>query len=529
VILLLLLALAPGVARGAELPHVAWLLDVWDVVAAEAELAEIEAAGELPPEGIYLKARLRFFQGEYEEATSLLEGVSPGNVPKVTLDRLRHAVAAVRDVTRGFVEVETPDGHFRIRHPPGPDAVLVPMLVDALPRIRQRLGKRIGVLPDHPVLIEIYPGVEDLARVTGLTDANMKDSGTIAIAKYCRLMVTSPRALLRGYDWRQTLAHEYLHLLISKRARSEVPIWLHEGIARYHEHFWSSDAAPGLKPHEETLLAAALRDGELVSFEEMSPSMALLPTQRHTMLAFSEVQTTIAFLLERSGADAVSRLLGVLGSGRSRKLDDALREVAGLSVAGFERQWRRWLKRQGLRIRKDVAPTFRRFRLSARPEDAEELDAMEKGVRDHVLLGDLLRGRNRHRAGLEEYRRAERSAGGLTRSLVRCRQASAHLALDEAEAAISVVEELPELQPGVMMAYVLLGKAHLRLGRHGEARRWLEEAVGYNPFDAAVQTALLKACQEAKDEPCAARTANALKVLRGPARPLPLQETREGP
>jgi len=520
--LLLLVLLAPATARGASLEQVARLLDGWDVTGAEAALAEIEAAGELPPKGVFLKARLRVFQGENQEAWNLLDGLSIDGGPEDEVERLRLAVKAVLETTRGWVETETPDGHFRIRHPRGPDAVLVPMLAEALTGIRTRLGERLGVIPDHPVLVEVYPSVIDLAFVTGLTEANMTDSGTIAIAKYCRLMITSPRALLRGYDFLQTLAHEYLHLLINKRSQGRVPIWLHEGLARYFEHFWDRDGVPKLKPTEESLLAAALRDGELVPFEAMSPSMALLPSQRHTMLAFAEVQTSIAFLLDRFGADAASRLLELLGSGRAKDLDDALRRVTRQDAAGFERQWRRWLKRQGLRIHEGVAPTFRRFRLSARAEDAEELDAMEKGVRDHVMLGDLLRGRSRHRAGLEEYRRAEKKAGGLARSLVRCRQATAHLSLEEPEAAIRAVADLPELQPGVMMAYVLLGKAHLRLERWEGARRWLQEAVRYNPFDPEVQDALRRACHELKDEPCAGRAAAALAILtRAGPRPEP--------
>jgi len=480
------------------------------VSAAEARLAGIEAQGELGPAGQFVKARLRFFQGEYAEALALLEEV-PADPAR---DELESAVRAVAEETRGFVEVPMEGGHFRVRHEPGPDAVLVPMLADALPRIRERLGKRLGVVPDHTIVIEVYPTTASLARVTGLTEKNMEDSGTIAIAKWSRLMITTPRALVRGYRWKQTLAHEYLHLLITKRSRNRVPIWLHEGLSRYHEGFWDTDEAPRLRPAAESLVAAALKAGELISFEEMSPSMALLPTQRHTMLAFAEVQTAIAYLLERSGADAVARLLGALRDAAEPDLDAALKAVTGKTVAGFERDWRRWLKRRGYRVRKDVSPAFRRFKRSARPDDVEELDGLEKSIRDHILLGDLLRGRKRPKAGLAEYERAESRGGGRQRAFVRCRQASALLELDQPDAAIEAVRELPELQPGVMMSYVLLGKAHLRKGDNEEAVRWLRLALDHNPFDAMLHTSLLVACVALEDRRCVDRSKAALVALK---------------
>ena len=46
-------------------------------------------------------------------------------------------------------------------------------------------------------------------------------------------MAVTPRALLRGYPWRDTLAHEYVHLVISRLSHNRVPVWLHEGLAEH--------------------------------------------------------------------------------------------------------------------------------------------------------------------------------------------------------------------------------------------------------------------------------------------------------
>ena len=504
---ILLAVVAAGPGQDLALEAAARALDAWDVTAAEGLIANVEAEGDLGPEGTALKGKLRFYQGAYAAAAELLAGVPAGLVPEGLAESVRAAGAA----TLGFVEVATSDGAFRIRHAPGPDAVLVPMLQEALPRIRERLGARLGVMPDYSIVVEVYPDTASLARVTGLTEDNMEDSGTIAIAKFARLMITTPRALVRGYAFRRTLAHEYLHLLITRRSRNNTPIWVHEGIARYHEGFWDQDEPPRLRPPEESLVAAALSAGELVSFAAMSPSMALLPTQRHTVLAFAEVQTAVAYLLERAGEGAVGRLLDALAA--DPDLDAALRAVTDAGEARFEKDWRRWLARRGYRVRDDVAPAFRRFRRSARPDDAEELDGLDKVVRDHLRLGDLLRGRGRAKAGLAEYGRAEGRSEGRGRAAVRCRQASALLELDRPKEAIAAVADLPELQPGERLATVLLGKAHLRLGHDGEARRWLLQAIEQNPFDSEVQAGLVEACDALGDLACAKRARDALAVL----------------
>ena len=65
------------------------------------------------------------------------------------------------------------------------------------------------------------------SRATSLTIRQIETSGTIAVCKYHRLMIISPLAAASGYSWADTLAHEFIHLVIQK-SRNTVPIWLHE-------------------------------------------------------------------------------------------------------------------------------------------------------------------------------------------------------------------------------------------------------------------------------------------------------------
>ena len=502
-------------AEGAEAhKRIAGLLQRWDVIAAEEALAAEEGKGELGVLMRILKAELRFYQGDYDGALALIDSlddeIDPGDRQ---WRQLVAEVTAAKEETDNHVEVRSEDGRFIIRHAPGQDAVLVPLMLEALPKMRERLGDKFGLRPAHPVVVEVYPTAASLGHVTGLGAEAIENSGTIAICKFNRLMITSPAALVRGYGWLDTLAHEYVHLLVNKLAGPVVPIWLHEGIAKYHESFWASDARPALHPAQESIVAVALRDDQLITFDEMSPSMALLPTPKHTMLAFAEVQTVIEYLLSKHGDDSVRRVLDLLRTGEAKDDRQAIARVTGLSFAAFERNWRGWLKRQRLQIRKDAGVHDMKFKKSDRPDDLEELDSVDRSIRDHLKLGDLLRGRDRSKAGLREYERAQAISGPRVNPLIRTKMASAHLALDNPEAAIAAVAPVPDLHEGYALAYILLGRAHLALEHWEDAKVWLGRALGYNPYDQAVHMGLQQACVATADDTCVQRAVAAMQAL----------------
>src|SRR6202011_3245409 len=114
---------------------------------------------------------------------------------------------------------------FVVWYAPGKDSLLASYALEALEKAWAALGDDFGSRPSEPVRVEIYPEVSDLARVSPLTLKEIETSGTIALCKYNRLMIVSPRALVHGYPWLDTLAHEYTHFIVSRLSRNTVPIW----------------------------------------------------------------------------------------------------------------------------------------------------------------------------------------------------------------------------------------------------------------------------------------------------------------
>jgi hypothetical protein len=206
------------------------------------------------------------------------------------MDPVRAGVELTKDWT--IVEGE----HFVVVHPPGKDAILVPYLLEALEAQRVALRSALGIEYPGKVRVEILDGARSLSLLTGLTEAEIRTSGTVAVAKYDKLMLISPRMLVKGYDWLDTAAHELVHHAITWRTRDRMPVWLHEGIAKWGETLWRAKGGEAYSPYAAARLEAALKKGALVTFDEMHPSVAKLSSDRAT-LAFAEVLLAVEHLL----------------------------------------------------------------------------------------------------------------------------------------------------------------------------------------------------------------------------------------
>jgi len=461
-------------------------LGAWDPEGAQPIVERLEAAAPDDARVLFLRGHLTFMQGDYQNAIDQLErSVERGGGPMA-----EHYLALARNTweqTANYVHHLTADGNFVISHPPGVDAVLVPYAEEAMASAWTRLTQIFDYVPERPVRIEIYPTVDVLGAVSPLTVAEIRTSGTIALCKYNRLMITSPRDLVYGYDWLDTLSHEFIHLLVTKKSRNTVPIWLHEGLAKYYEVKWREGAEPKLERHAEALLARALESDGLISFEDMSPSMAKLPSQEATATAFAEVFTVIEFLNRRHGGDVAATLVDLMAQGKTDR--EAVSEVAKLPWDRFERTWVGYLRGRGYRDL-DASAQVQRLLFRGKDSEADELAAIRvQSARDHVWLGDRLRLRKRWLAAAKQYRKAVEHVGDRS-PLVQGKLGHALLRMGRPEEAAVELSKPIEEHPRHVILQVYLGQALLQLGRYDEARKHLENAITINPFDPDVHQSL---------------------------------------
>jgi len=308
-------------------------------------------------------------------------------------------------------------------------------------------------------------------------------------------MVVSPRALERGYPWLDTLVHEYTHLVVSRASRNNVPIWLHEGIAKFEERRWRAGPGGGLTASMEHLLAQALKRNALIPFERMHPSMAKLPTQEDAALAFAEVYTVIEYLHAQKGYAGLRRLIGAMRGGVGE--ERAIRDAAGIGLDDLQRGWRRHLRDLGLKVRPGLVTPILRYRKAGgkkRGADAEIADIPEERARRHARLGGLLRARRRLLAAATEYQRAQALVGRDDPVLAN-RLARTYLEMGDPARALAAAEPAIVLYPDLPGPQVTAAEAALRRGDLQRAGGRFVAALGLSPFDPAVHCGLREVYQ----------------------------------
>jgi hypothetical protein len=322
-------------------------------------------------------------------------------------------------------------------------------------------------------------------------------------------MITSPRVTLWGYRWRDTLCHEFVHLAQYRLSNGLAPIWVHEGVAKYFEGSWRGVLGE-LEPSGGALLARRLEEGTLISLEEMSPSVAKLPSAEDASLAFAEVGTMIAFLVEERGPDAPRRMIEAIGAGATDR--EALETVWGDTFASFDGAWREWAETLPVR-REDVQVIGLRLAEHGQAEEEEPGTIRDPRGRDYVRLGDMLRARGRGKAAAFEYAKAYAEAPEAPG--VAARHARGLLTLDRFAEAVTVADGALVLYPDLASLWHRKGAALSALGRHDEAAEALRQLLEINPFHIPGRRELLLAAQALEDEDEVGRQEWALGVLGG--------------
>lgn len=492
-------------------------LDAWDLVKARAALDELLAVDATSGPARLTTARVRFEEGDYAGAVEIYDelGVKGGwsDLARATWKEFRN-----------YEQRESE--HFIFRYPPGKDAILAPYALEALEKQYRALKEDLGYAPPGKVLVEVVHDAAALSRVSTLSLEAIKTSGTIAICKFNRLMITSPKATVYGYGWIDTLAHEYVHLVVSKMSDNTVPIWIHEGLAKYLESRWRGKPGLALTPSSAGLLHEAVKQKKLIPFEKMHPSMALLPSQEDAALAFAEVFTAIEYMHQKGGNALLRKLIDTLRMGRSHQA--AVSAVMGVPFSRFESDWKAYLARreyprdaialstERLRFKEDApqeaAADAKKDKEELRFGDFQEIDDVE--ARKMAHLGELLRVRGRNRAAVEEFEKAHKRVGARSRHLSN-KYAQALMETGAKEKAEQVLLASARAYPGWAATHLKLGELYLASGRTEDATTHFLEAVAQNPFDPRPHAALHSIYQGQNRKAEAERQRNVLRLLSG--------------
>ncbi|MEE2987088.1 MAG: hypothetical protein VX667_04785, partial [Nitrospinota bacterium] len=189
------------------------LIEDWDI--AEAERLTLRLLENYPESGDahFLNARVQFMTGHYDFAWNILKQVEDSHR---SVKEFKTLAKNTREATRNFISQESK--HFIFLFEEGPDEILAHYAEQALEKSYTVLGKLLNYYPEEKVRVEIYPDRKKFSRISPLTLKDIVTSGTVALCKYHRIMMISPGSLIRGYNWLDTLSHEYTHYLLTKKS-----------------------------------------------------------------------------------------------------------------------------------------------------------------------------------------------------------------------------------------------------------------------------------------------------------------------
>jgi len=522
-VIALLLALALAAPMRVLAEKVEAQLEAWDVAGAAKALDELIQAHPGSAEAAYFRGRVLFEQGNYDEAAKAYAEAEERGAGSALENDARLAKAAAEE-TKGNEVFES--AHFVLRTRPGKDTLLAPYALEALEKAYAGLTKDLGIEPSQKVRVEIYDSARSLAHVSPLTIDQIKNSGTIALCKYSRLMVTSPKALLRGYPWLDTVSHEFVHYLVTQKGRNTVPIWLQEGLAKFLETRWRG--APGMAVDDMSLslLQDAAKKGKLIPFAKMHPSIAMLPTQEQAALAFAEVEAAIRLLYQRGGQAALTELVSAMAAGMTD--EEAVAQAYGKSFAEFEADWQAELKKPRAKAvsQKAVRPSVAKklvFKEDAKgraeppPLDAAAADAPpdQEGKRA-ARLGEILYARRRWAAAAKEYARARQRVAREVPHIAR-RYAFAQMQLGRFPEAEEALRSAVERDPDDEAAQALYAHVLVKRGALDKARVALDNGIAVDPFDPDLHATYVEVAKGLKDPVLEERERKAVALAAGDA------------
>lgn len=421
-------------------------------------------------------------------------------------------VAAGLELTKDWTVVEGQS--FTVVHPPGKDEILVPYLLETLEAQRAAVQRELGIEVPGKVRVEILDGVRSLSRLTGLTEAEIRTSGTVAVAKFDKLMLLSPRLLVKGYDWLDTAAHEYVHHAVTYRTGNRAPVWLHEGVAKWGETLWRGKGGDSWSPFSAAMLEAALKKGKLVTFEEIHPSIAKLTADRAT-LAFAEVLLAVEHLVQQGGPGALPEVLARVAEGKDAR--EAVAAATRRPWAQFEAGWRAYMaakpmprggERERIRLRFRDDPK----QASGWTEWAEIPDERARGF---ARLGQIFRERGKWVAARIEYGKGYARVGPKWAVLADQYALALMMSGDDAGAE-KVLSDALRHSPGYAALHVHLARPLLKRGDFAAARDQLLLANREDPFDPEIHAGLAKALAGLGDPAGASREERFARILVGP-------------
>jgi peptidase MA superfamily protein len=486
----------------------------------------LAAADPDDPRVLLERARLAIYELDCDGAAAILARPevqrAPGGEALADIahgcQRVTAALAVDRDAARG-VEVFWQDEH---------DRALAPLLIDTVAQARDALTRDLGVDWPRPTRVVVVRDLLSLSAMTGLPYESAQTTGTVAVAKWGRVTLLSPRASHHGYPWRDTVAHELTHLAVTRASRDRAPLWLQEGVAKREEIRWRDPGPFDDRPPPEAVVQRGVELGLGVPLDKLGPSIAMLPSADAATIAFAEVTSFVRFYADSESdgqqdggsGGALAKLFGELRDGKDP--DEALLAASGADLKAWDARWRSYL------ASRPVVPLPSMLGLGSPHQAPHEADAL-RDLRDRSRLAQLLMARAHAPEALKELDRIELarapvSNDGWNRAMgdpsVRWLRGRALEEVGRREEAEPLMGDPAQVLSSYGPWWAMRGRWARARGDEGAAATSFHEAVAADPLD---PEGACETLEPAPPDPAAASDANGASVGSAASAVLPAQ------
>ena len=415
------------------------------------------------------RARLAVYLGECDRGEAILSN------PALTEAREGASLAELakscaRATAAGFVMEDKQRGVW-LRLQDDADRALAPFIFEVAAQARDTVSKEVGIDLPRPLRIDLVRDLFSLSSVSGLPLKAAETTGTLAVARWGRVIMLSPRAPVQGYPWQDTLAHEITHLLVTRATRDFAPLWMQEGLAKRFEVRWRPPRPFDRPEWADTGARNAALDGRSVGIDKLGPSIAMLPTPEAAGIAFAEVTSFMHFFIEQSGEAALRLLFADLRGNGGAGPDQALLSVTGYDLAAWNARWQRFLREPVKSAAAEAAP--------ATPAPRAQNDAGRR-----VRLADLLQSRGHGRESAAEVQPLLSSLPRVPQ--VRARAAAGLYAAGDDLAAERALGTGTEIDGLYGPWFALAGRGFKRRGQASDADSAFTLGLSADPLSAEV-------------------------------------------
>lgn len=185
-----------------------------------------------------------------------------------------------------------------------------PVLQDAAMALTHRaldtLGKRYGITPKGPFLVEIFPKHDDFAvRTAGLP-------GMIGALGACFgrvVTMESPAAENQlNFQWEATLWHELAHVITLQMSEQRIPRWLTEGISVHEQGV----ARPEWSRAQDMEFAAMMGQDQVIKLKDLNDAFQ---NPKLISIAYFEGSVLVDYIVQAFGDDGLHKLVRAYAKG----------------------------------------------------------------------------------------------------------------------------------------------------------------------------------------------------------------------